>query len=291
MRPVIADLCQRLIAVGNDWRTFIRPHGGNRLTHIRDHIRILHHDLICLVAAEIRELLQHFLRCMQEQGCLIVSVVKALSRHDDAPVYLILRVEEMNVTGCNDRLVELLAELDDPPVDLLYVLDGINAPDLLRGDHELIVPAGLYLKVIIEIYQSGNLHIALSVQKRTVKLSRLAGAAEDQPLPILHHKALRYPRMTVEIGQMRLRNQAVQVDSPEIVLGKNDRVVGRQLSDQVHARRAHRIHLTECGNFLLRKHLDKLDKNPRCTLRVIHRPVMIFQRDIQSFRHRVQRML
>ena len=204
MGSVIADSGQGLVTVFNDGGTLVRPHGRNAFAHIRDHIGVFHHDLVGLVTAQVRELLQHLLCRMKIQRRLLIRILEALARHDDTAVDLVLGVQEMHITGGHHRLVELFAQLHDSGVELLNILHGIHIANLLGVYHELIVPAGLHLQIVIEIHQPGYLHIALSVQQRAVQLSRLAGASQDQPLPVLHHETLGNPGMSTEIGQMGL---------------------------------------------------------------------------------------
>ena len=108
----------------------------------------------------------------------------------------------MYITGSHYRLVELFSQLHDPAVDILDILYGIDRPDFLRSDHELIVATGLDLQIIIEFYQPGDLRIRLPVQKGTIQLSRLTGASQDQTLSVFQDQALGNPGMLVKIGQV-----------------------------------------------------------------------------------------
>lgn len=71
----------------------------------------------------------------------------------------------MYITGSHYGLVELFSQLHDPAVDILDILYGIDRPDFLRSDHELIVATGLNLQVIIEFYQPGDLRIRLPIKQ------------------------------------------------------------------------------------------------------------------------------
>jgi len=108
----------------------------------------------------------------------------------------------MYITGSHYGLVELFSQLHDPAVDILDILYGIDRPDFLRSDHELIVATGLDLQVIIEFYQPGDLRIRLPIKQCPVQFSRLTGASQDQTFPVLHHQTLGNPGMLVKIGQM-----------------------------------------------------------------------------------------
>ena len=63
MRRGITDFSQRFIRIFNYRRTFIRTHRRYFFTHIRNHIGVPYYYLIRLVASQILELRQHFLRC------------------------------------------------------------------------------------------------------------------------------------------------------------------------------------------------------------------------------------
>ena len=92
MGLVVADLGQRLVAVLDDRGAFVRPHRGYLLHHVGYHVGVFHYDLIGLVAPQVIEFLQHLLRGVQEQGRLLVSVLKAPAGHDDAAVDLVLGI-------------------------------------------------------------------------------------------------------------------------------------------------------------------------------------------------------
>ena len=56
--------------------------------------------------------------------------------------YLILRIKEMHVAGGDHQLVECLAQLYNPPVDItMQLLDRVDGA-LLIPQHELLLPIG-----------------------------------------------------------------------------------------------------------------------------------------------------
>ena len=197
----------------------------------------------------------------------------------------------MHVTGGGHRLVKLLSQPHNLPVDLLNIIHGRDIRRPLRLNHKVVVPQRLYFQIIIEIHKPRNLCIGFFLQKRPVKLPRLTGAPQNQPLPVLRKQALRNPRSSRKVGQMGLRHETVKVHAPHIVLRQNDRVVGRQLFDNIGTCLPPRIHLCKRMDPLLSHHGNQLHKNFRRGLRIIHRPVMVLQRHAQSFRHRIQRVL
>ena len=60
------------------------------------------------------------------QWCLIVCILKALARHDDTAVDLILRIEKMYVAGRADQLVPLFAKFNHFAVQILQILPGVD---------------------------------------------------------------------------------------------------------------------------------------------------------------------
>ena len=164
MGLVITDLGQGLVAVFNNRRTFVRAHRKNGLHHVSDHIGIFDHDFKGFVTAQVRTLLQHFLGGVEEQGRLVVGILKSSARHDNAPVHLVLRVKKMHITGGHHRLMKLLSQFHNAPVHILNILQGLDAAHPFRRNHKFIVPHRLDLQIVIKIYNSGYLHITLAVQ-------------------------------------------------------------------------------------------------------------------------------
>ena len=126
MGAVVADIRQCFVRVRNDRRTLIGSDRRDRLNQIRDQFRVGYDDLLRLIVPQIGKLRQHLLRGAQEKGCLIVCVIKALSRHDDPAVHLILWIQKMHITGRHHRLVELLSQPHHLAVHLLNIFDGID---------------------------------------------------------------------------------------------------------------------------------------------------------------------
>ncbi len=228
MCPVVTDLRQLPVTVLDHRRALVRPYRRHGLDHIRDQVGVGDDHLLGLIASQIGELQKHLLRRPKIQRRLVIRIRESLSRHDDAAVDLILRIQEMHVTGSRHRLVELFPQPHDLPVDLHDIFHGIYILHPLGLDHELVVAKRLDLQIIIEIHKSGDLRIRLPLQKRTIKLPRLAGAAHDQPFPVLIQKALRNPRPSGKISQMGQGDQPIQVHPSHIVFGQDDAVIGGQ---------------------------------------------------------------
>ena len=219
MRLFITDIRQLFIAVRNDRRAFIRPYRRHTFYHICDPVRIGDHDLFCLVAAKIGKLLQHLLRCPQIQRRLVIRIGKMLSCHNDPAVYLIFRIEKMHVACRCHRLMKLLSQLHDFFVDLHNIFHGIDLRQFFGLYHKPVIAKRLNLKIIIETDNSGNLRIRSAIKQGAVKFPCFTGAAKQKSFPVLHKQTLGNPRPSGEIMQMGLRNKAVQIHTPHIVLG------------------------------------------------------------------------
>ena len=90
---------------------------------------------------------------------------------------------------------------------------------------------------------------------------------------------------------MGLGNQPVQVYPSGVVLCQNDGMVGGKALNDVRVGIAQRVHLFQGILSVLMKHPAEADKNLRRRLRVVHRPVMVFEGNTQSLCHCVQGML
>ncbi len=121
MRLVVADIPQQLIGIVDNGRAFVRAHGGNLLTHVGNLIRVLHHHFLGLLAAQVGKFFQHLLRSAQIQGRLVIRILKTLARHNNPAVHLVLRIQEMHVTGGYHWLVKVFAQPDNPPVKFLQL--------------------------------------------------------------------------------------------------------------------------------------------------------------------------
>ena len=163
----VTDVSQCLIRIFNDRRTFIRSYRRDLLTHIGNLIRIGYNNLFCFFASEIRKLLQHFFCRAQIQWCLIVRIFKTFSCHNDPAVHFVLRIKEMHITGCHDRLFKFLSQFYDPTVDIFDVIPGLYR-FFLAAKHKFIVSQGLNLQIIIKFHDPGNLFIRLTAKQRPV---------------------------------------------------------------------------------------------------------------------------
>ncbi len=288
---IIADLGQRLVTVFNDRGAFIRTYRSYVFHHIRNHIGVFHHDLICFVTSQIVKLLQHFFRGVQKQRGLVIRILEPSSRHDNPSINLVLRIQKMHVAGSHHRLPELLSQFHNTAVDILNILHGADTAHPVRGNHKFIVSQRLKFQIIVKIHNPCNLHFTLLIQQRPVQLPCLTGAAQNQPVPVLHNQALGNSGMSSRIiGQMGLRHQPVKIDPSQVVFRQNDGMVGGKLFDQIHAGRPQFVQLRQVVNPPAFQHLNQLQENPCGAFRIIHCPVMIFQGNIQRLGHGIQSM-
>ena len=99
------------------------------------------------------------------------------------PVHLVLRLPEMDVTGGADGFSQLLAEADDDTVEFPQVL---LAPCLAVAEHEGVVAQGLNFQIVVKRGDALQLVPILVVHHCLEQLTRLAGGADNQPLPVGH---------------------------------------------------------------------------------------------------------
>ncbi len=202
MSPAIADLPQRLVGIRNDRRILARPDRADLLDHVTDPAGVVDDDLPGFFLTQIGKFSQHLLCGPKVQRRLVIGIRKLLSLHDDPTVDLILRIHEMHIAGRDDGLVELLAKLYDPAVEIADILHIGYGVLFVIADQEFIVAQGLDLQVIIELYDPGDLGIRRTAEQCLVELSRHAGRANDQALPVLFQKALWQLRLPVKVIQM-----------------------------------------------------------------------------------------
>ena len=99
----------------------------------------------------------------------------------------------MHIAGRTHRLVKLLTEGNDLPVDVHQVIHRLHRA-LLIPQHKHVVSKGLDLQIIVEFHELRKLCIRYTAQDCLIKLSRLAGRSDDQPLPVLVQHTFRDPR-------------------------------------------------------------------------------------------------
>ena len=288
---MITDIRQCLVTVRDHRRTLVRAHRRHHIDPVCNLIGIGNHHLFRLVTAKVGKFLQHLLCGSKIKRSLLVRIRKALARHNDPAVNLILRVKKMNVAGGNHRLAEFLTQSNDPPIHIHHILHAVDGRHLIRFDHELVVPKRLDFQVIIKVDKPCDLCFRLPLNNSPVQLSCLAGTSQNKPLSVLHQKALRHTGTLAVVGQMGFRNQSVQVFSSDVILRKDNGMIGRKPFYDLRAGISHGIYLCKGICPCLLQHGNKFHKDFRGSLRIIHCAVMIFQGYSHSLCHCIQRVL
>ena len=193
MRLAVTDVSELLIRILDNRRAFVRIYRRDLLHHARDLDRVVNDDLTRLCRAQVREFFQHFLCCPQIEGRLGIRIVKPFAGHDNTAVHFIFRVKEMHVAGGDHGFPEFFSQFHDLPVDIPEILVRSYIRRAVALDHEAVVPQRLYLIVIIEIRQPGDLLGRALLQHCLVQFARLAGAADQEPFPVFIEQALRNP--------------------------------------------------------------------------------------------------
>ena len=87
---------------------------------------------------------------------------------------------------------------------------------------------------------------------------------------------------------MRHRNQPVEVDPPDVVLGQDDHVVGFHLPDGVHGHRAQAVDLPQISHALLLQIPQEILEDPGGALRIVHGAVVVLQGNPAGLGHIIQ---
>ena len=194
----------------------------------------------------------------------------------------------MHVAGGDHRLLKLFSQFYDFFVQLDQIFVGIDSVVLLVSEHKRVVSQRLNLQIIIEIHQPGDLLLRSVAQQCLIKLSRLAGAADQQSVPVLQKNALRHPWPSSVIFQMGLAHQLVEIDPARLVSCKYNRMIRGQFLDRIYGDASVPVQLVHVKNVPFSQHFHELHKNLRRTRRVVHRPVVMVKRDSHCFCHRIQ---
>ena len=163
MGLLITDIPQHLVRIRNHRRALIRPDRRNLLHPVGDPIGIVNDNLMGLFRTQIFKLLQHLLRRAQIQRRLLIRICKSLARHNDPAVHLVLRIQEMYVAGCNHRLMELLPQFNDLPVNFFQIFLILHLRNTVAGNHKTVISQGLYLQIIVVIHDPCNPFLGLII--------------------------------------------------------------------------------------------------------------------------------
>ncbi len=203
------------VGAPGDGAHVVVDHGG-------DLAGVLYHHLVGLFLGQIVELRQHILRGAEEQRRLIVSIFKAVTRLQYGAVDRILRLGKVHVAGGNDRLVQILAQLDDGAVEFL---DPLLAVHLAIPHHIGVVAQRLDLKDIVIGGDFFQLLIAGAVHDGAVQLARFTGAGEQQAVPVLVQQAAGHTGLFEEVVDVCFTDDLVQVFQAHLVFDQNDEVI------------------------------------------------------------------
>ena len=190
--------------------------------HRRDLAGVLHHYLVGFFLGQIVELRQHILRGAEEQRRLVVGILEAVARLQHRAVDGILRLGKVHVAGGNDRLVQVLAQLDDRAVEVFDVLFAVH---LAVPHHVGVVAQRLDLKNIVVGRDLFQFFIAGAIHDGPVQLAGFAGGSEQQAVPVFVQKAPGHPGLFEKVVHMGFADDLVQIFQAHLVLDQNDEVV------------------------------------------------------------------
>ena len=197
--------------------------GLQDLDLVGDGVGVVHHHLLCPVA-QVRELRQHLLGGLEAEVRLIGRIVEAQLVQQDLPVDGVLRLQKVHVAGGYGALAQLVAEGEDPAVD---VVEGLLVLHLALPDEEGVVAVGLDLQIIIVAGDLQQLLLRLAGEHRPVELPRLAGRAQNETAPkdrkhATGDQGLAAPKV-VQVGEA---DELVEVLHTRLILGEDHDMVG-----------------------------------------------------------------
>ena len=239
---------------------------------------------------QIGELLQHLVGGLEVDGQRRVGVREFLAGQQDMAVHLVLRLLKMHVACGAHRLAQLLAQPDDGAVELPQLLLRLH---VAVAQHEHVVADGLYLQIVVERRDALQLRPVLVVGHGPEQLARLAGRADDEPLPVGRQLRLGDGGHALEVFQIGRRDQLVQMLQPQLVLGQNDDVLGEPGLAAPGPQLQHlAVDLLQAVDAQLPLHLlKKRDEHIAHHGRVVGGPVVVEGGQIQMLRHDVQLVL
>ncbi len=123
----------------------------------------------------------------------------------------------MYVAGRHHRLVKAFSQFHDPAVQILQILFILNPCNLIACDHKPVIPKRLDLQIVIEIHDLRDPLLRLLIQDRLVQLPRLAGASDDQPLPVLRQLTLGNPWTAGIIFQVGFGDQRIEIHPSHLI--------------------------------------------------------------------------
>ena len=248
---------------------------------IGDQLGVVNHDLVAFFRAQIGELIQHFLRGLEIQGRLVVAVLEAQTGLNDGAVDGILGVQEVDVAGSDHRLAQLLAQRHDAPVEVPQLLLAFRQS---LPEHEGVIADRLNFQIIVEGRDALDLLVGPVGGHGPEQLARLAGAADNQPFPVLLDIETGHVGVAVEIADVAVGDQVVQVLHALLGLAQKDDMIAlaHALSfDDL-------IQILQGIRALFRRALVHFDQALGRGRRVMDGPVSVFQAHAQLAAQRAQ---
>ena len=133
-----------------------------------------------------------------------------------------MRVKEVHIPRRDDRLAQLVAQLDDFAVDVPQRLVVRHAP---LAHQKRVVAHGLDFQIVIPRRDFLDFLPRLIFQHRAVEFARLARAADNQPFAVAVNHETRHVRAAAEVVQMPDGHQSVEVDQPLLTFHQQNDVV------------------------------------------------------------------
>ena len=287
MRLIHANLPQLLIGTLNFRRECFIWNGLDFFNLVCDKIGVGDDNLSCLFLSQIIKFFQHFICCSEIQGRLVVRIGETFRCHDDFTVCRVIRVNEMHVTGCHNRLSIGFAQFHNLPVHVFDVFHRMDIFHSGRINHKFIVAQRLNFQIIIKMYQFLNALLWFAVQKSTIQFPRFAGTAQNQAFPHLHKFAFGDSRATEEIINMCHGNQFIEIPQTCIVLHQNDGMISAEFFI-VHRTAGKNIDFIQGENLLFCQHIQEFNKYFRCCFRIVDGTMVSVQCYAQMFTNNIQ---
>ena len=136
----------------------------------------------------------------------------------------------MHIARRNHRLFEHFAKRYNPTVDIGKLLLRVDRLPV-TAQQKVIISKRLDFQIIIKLDQPDNILLWSAAQNCAVDLAALTGRAKQQTLAVLDKFTFRDPRLLMVISQMRHRDQLIEINTPDVVGCKHDRMISRQLLD------------------------------------------------------------
>ena len=222
---LVAHVLQRFRRTGDlrEIERFLRyrPAVGN---HIVDLIGVGNDHFPRPFFAEIGKFRQHLVCRAQVQVRLKFGILEALAGHEDFPVNLVFRVHEMSITRGDSQFPQIIAELEDSPVD---VAQAFFIGDEAFADEEAVVGEGLDFQIIVERRDFLQLFIRqLLLDHGPHQFAGFTSRTQDEAFAVFRQDRPGDARpAAVDIFQMGNADQFIEIADADLVLGQDDDVV------------------------------------------------------------------